>query len=441
MRRRAATIGAGIGPMRSLLTAAGLVLAISAAGAGAVAAKPRVPAVAKAARSQQASLSSALSKGMRSAGRHSGALVLDLSTGQTLFSAAANTPRLPASVEKLYTTSTALLKFGATKTLTTSIYGDGTFDNGKWTGTLYIKGGGDPTFGSAAFDHFAYGGGATMQRLAANLIRTTGIRSLQGRVIGDESYFDSLRGTPATGYGFSTDVEGSLSGLVYNRGLINQGRAYVLHPAQFAAQQFVSALQAAGVKVPAHTSTTAGRVPPGTGLITQVNSPAMATLIKLTNTPSDNFFAETLLKGIGARYGGAGTTAAGAAVVRSTLASRFGIHPRLNDGSGLSRSDFTTPRDIVTLLRQQQTNVPFVSSLAIAGETGTLVDEMKGTIAQGKCEGKTGTLHDAANLVGYCTAADGHTLAFAFLINSVGNPDASHLLEASMAVSVAKYNG
>jgi D-alanyl-D-alanine carboxypeptidase/D-alanyl-D-alanine-endopeptidase (penicillin-binding protein 4) len=428
MRRSAATIGAGIGP--SFLAALGLMLA--ALGFGAAAAPAKTP---------QATLSSTLSTAMRHAGRSSGAMVVDLDSGQTLFSAAANTPRLPASVEKLYTTSTALLKFGANTTLTTSVYGDGTFDNGEWTGTLYIKGGGDPTFGSAAFDHFAYGGGATMQRLVANLIRTTGIRSMQGRVIGDESYFDSLRGTPATGYGFSTDVEGSLSGLVYNRGLINQGREYVLHPAQFAAQQFVSALKAAGVKVPAHTPTTAGRVPPGTGVITKVNSPAMATLIKLTNTPSDNFFAETLLKGIGARFGGAGTTAAGATVVRSTLASRFGIHPRLNDGSGLSRSDFTTPRDIVTLLRQQQTNAPFVASLAIAGETGTLQDEMKGTIAQGKCEGKTGTLHDAANLVGYCTAADGHTLAFAFLMNSVGNTDASHLLEASMAVSVAKYNG
>ena len=31
--------------------------------------------------------------------------------------------------------------------------------------------------------------------------------------MGDESYFDSLRGTPATGYGFSPYVEGPLSAL------------------------------------------------------------------------------------------------------------------------------------------------------------------------------------------------------------------------------------
>ena len=44
-----------------------------------------------------------------------------------------------------------------------------------------------------------------------------------------------------------------------------------------------------------------------------VHSPKISYLVKLTNTPSDNFFAEMLLKGLGASFGGAGTTAAGAA--------------------------------------------------------------------------------------------------------------------------------
>jgi D-alanyl-D-alanine carboxypeptidase/D-alanyl-D-alanine-endopeptidase (penicillin-binding protein 4) len=413
----------------------GLMLAILGATPAAAAASS-----ARAARSPQAALASTLASRLRHGGGQSGAYVVDLDTGKSLFSNAPDIGRLPASVEKLYTTSTALLDFGPTTTFKTSVYGAGTLNGGDWTGTLYLKGGGDPTFGSAAFDHFAYGGGATMQRLVANLIRANGITSIQGRVLGDESYFDSLRGTPATGFGFSTDVEGSLSALVYNRGLINQGSAYVLHPAQFAAQQFVAALRATGVKV-AHTRTSAGQTPIGTGLLAEVNSPQIATLIRLTNTPSDNFFAETLLKDIGAKFGGVGTTAAGASVVRAVLAGKFGIHPRLNDGSGLSRSDFTTPRQVVTLLSRMATNSQFVSSLAVAGETGTLRHEMNGTVAQGRCEGKTGTLTDAANLVGYCTARDGHTLAFAFLMNSVGNTDASHQLEASMAVSLARYNG
>ncbi len=397
---------------------------------------------AKTARSAQPALSSTLSQRIRQGGGAGGAYVVDLNTGQSLFAKAPDVGRLPASVEKLYTTSTALLRYGPNGTLSTSLFGQGTVDShGRWRGTLYLKGGGDPTFGSAAFDHFAYAGGATIQRLVANLVRSTGITSVQGRVIGDESYFDSLRGTPASGFGFSTDVEGSLSALAFNRGLINQGTAYVLHPAVFAAQQLVSALMAAHVKVAAHIPIGAGRTPAGARRLTLVHSPRIATLIKLTNTPSDNFFAETLLKGIGARFGGAGTTAAGTSVVRSELAGEFGIESRLNDGSGLSRFDSTTPRQVVTLLRKMATNRSFVASLSVAGETGTLQDEMKGTIAQGRCYGKTGTLHDVANLAGYCQAEDGHTLAFAFLMNAVSNPDAAHQVEANMAVSLARYDG
>ena len=54
--------------------------------------------------------------------------------------------------------------------------------------------------------------------------------------------------------------------------------------------------------------------------------------------PSDNFFAETLVKDLGALYGGAGTTAAGAAVVRATIGSLLGIHPRRRRRLGPLRS-------------------------------------------------------------------------------------------------------
>ena len=43
----------------------------------------------------------------------------------------------------------------------------------------------------------------------------------------------------------------------------------------------------------------------------------MRDLIRLTNVPSDNFLAETLVKDLGAAFGGAGTTAAGVGVVKT----------------------------------------------------------------------------------------------------------------------------
>jgi D-alanyl-D-alanine carboxypeptidase/D-alanyl-D-alanine-endopeptidase (penicillin-binding protein 4) len=387
------------------------------------------------------SLDGSLNLGMRQAGSYSGAYVLDLNTGQTLYARSANTGRLPASVEKLYTTTTALTRFGPNATLTTSILGNGTMDGGTFVGTLYLRGGGDPTFGSAAFDHAAYGTGASIQQLVANLVRATGIRSLQGNVVADESYFDSVRGTPATGNEPNTEVEGQLSALAFNAGWTSASEVgLVAHPALTAGQQLVAALTAAGVRVPKSTRITAGRTPAGAAPLASVHSPSIATLIALTNSPSDNFFAEMLLKDIGARFGGGGTTADGAAVVRAQVAQSFGIQPRLDDGSGLSRYDRTTPVQVVTLLKDEAADTQFTNSLAVAGETGTLQDEMRGTYAQGRCRGKTGTLHDASNLVGYCTSRDGHTLAFALLMNGI-YPNYAHPIQDRMAVAVAKYGG
>ena len=420
--------------MRGLLVTLGAIAVLLAVGAGTAAAQSSAQPPASQA------LRKALNNGMKLEGRYSGAYVFDLTTGQALYASAPTVPRLPASVEKVYTTSTALLLFGPSATFTTSILGTGYQGGaGRWVGTLYLRGGGDPTFGSAGFDYSWYRGGATVQRLVTNLISAINLTGLRGRVLGDASYFDSLPGTSESGYRFDPDMEGSLSGLSFNRDLIGAGG--VGNPGAFAAQQLLSALRAHHLGVGRHAAFGSGTTPSGARLLATINSPSVARLIALTNTPSDNFFAETLLKDLGARFGGAGTSAAGAAVVRSLLASRFRVHPTLVDGSGLSRADATTPTDVVTVLSQMISNPSFRASLAIAGRTGTLVDEMRGTAAQGKCRGKTGTLHDVANLAGFCVAADGHTVAFAFLANALGNPALGHKIEANMAVAIAKYNG
>jgi D-alanyl-D-alanine carboxypeptidase/D-alanyl-D-alanine-endopeptidase (penicillin-binding protein 4) len=97
---------------------------------------------------------------------------------------------------------------------------------------------------------------------------------------------------------------------------------------------------------------------------------------------------------------------------------------------------------VVTLLEQMYSNPYLFNSLAISGRTGTLQDETRGTAAFGACHAKTGTLHDVANLAGYCQARDGHELAFAFLANRVGSPDYAHRVEANaMAAALARYNG
>src|SRR6185312_16324876 len=173
------------------------------------------------------------------------AVVVDLTANRTLYSKNANTRRLPASVEKLYTTTTVLERFGPNATLRTSLLGRGTQTGGTFTGTLYLRGGGDPTFGSSAFDQANYGTGATIQQLVSTLQTATGITALDGNVVADETLFDSDRGTAATGNHPSIDTEGELSALAFNRGWANSiGTVYFKHPAVQAGQQLVSALKA-----------------------------------------------------------------------------------------------------------------------------------------------------------------------------------------------------
>ncbi len=400
------------------------------------------PGIARAAGSAQHTLATTLAGLSARSGGSNGVLVRDLTIGRTLYSLAPNTPRLPASVEKIYTTSTALLRMGAHARLQTQLYGVGRLDShGIFHGTLYLRGGGDPTFGSASFDRYAYGTGATIEQLVANL-RTAGIKAVRGTVVGDETYFDADRGTSATGDALSSYIEGELSGLAYDRGFTDQTEAaFQADPALFAAQQLVYALRADGVAVPRGTTLAIGRTPRGAVALASVSSPSLASLIELTNSPSDNFLAEMLLKGLGARYGAGGTTSAGAAVVRAQVAGNFGLHPAIVDGSGLSRADRTSPRDVVTALTDLAGNSYFTGSLAIGGVRGTMQAGLAGTAASGRCRGKTGSLHDVADLVGYCTAQDHHELVFAFMMNGLSDPDYGHSLEDEMAVAVARYSG
>ena len=109
-----------------------------------------------------ARLQRTMARAMAPLGGHSGAEVVDLANGQVLYSDSPTTPRNPASVEKLYTLSTVLGRFGLDGTLRTSVYADGTVEpGGVFDGDIYLVGGGDPTFGDQHFINQWYGGAGT----------------------------------------------------------------------------------------------------------------------------------------------------------------------------------------------------------------------------------------------------------------------------------------
>jgi len=372
---------------------------------------------ATAATASAASLDRAVARELGRAGGANGGYVLDTTTGRVLASVRADARRVPASVEKLYTTSTALLRFGADGTLDTTVLGDGSLDDdGTWRGDLWLRGSGDPTFGSQRFIDRSYGVGTSVEQLA-EAIADAGVTRVVGRVYGDESRFDLRRGGPSTNWSYDVWLGGPLSALLYNRGLAKEnGSALQKTPALFDAQQLTAALKRAGVRVARKASS--GAAPRAAQELASVSSPPISTLARLTLVDSDNLYAEQLLKTLGAQFGSAGSTTAGAAVVRQTL-KRFKIAPRIADGSGLSRANATTPRQVVTLLDGMRDEAALRAGMPVAGRSGTLAKRMRGTAAQDRCQAKTGTLSNVSALAGYCRTANNHVLAFAFLSNGV----------------------
>ena len=397
-------------------------------------------ALAPAGASADTALEQLLAKSMSAAGAHSGAYVVNLSRGETVFRWNQNRSRILASNTKLFTTAAALARFGSEGTLGTEVYGEGELVDGVWRGDLYLRGGGDPTFGTKRFVRRSYGTGATVEQLAG-LIEEAGIERISGRVYGDESRFDSLRGGPESGFATSIWV-GPLSGLAFNRGLGDErGRSFQANPPAFAAAQLDSALERRGVTV--RLRPRAGATPAELDVLASVDSPPMSRLIELTNVPSDNFFAETLLKDLALQARGRGTTAAGARLAAG-FARRLGSRARLVDGSGLSRGNRASPRQVVRLLAkmlevdQAEYGDAFADSLPIAGSEGTLADRMERGPAHRRCVAKTGTLSNVSALSGICEATSGDTYAFSILMNYVYPTGARQLQDAMLQAIAAQ---
>jgi D-alanyl-D-alanine carboxypeptidase/D-alanyl-D-alanine-endopeptidase (penicillin-binding protein 4) len=381
-------------------------------------------------------LRASLTRTLGKAGPDSGALVYDLTAKQTLFALRPNVGRPPASVEKLYTTVALLSKLGPNARLKTTVVGQGHLGpGGVWHGNLYLVGGGDPTLGDGAFNRaWEQGYGPTANDLVQQLVHA-GIKRVTGWVIGDAALFDDLRGGPATAYGPDVpDFGGQLAALTYDHGSTFKK----LGPGAFAAKELVLTMH--GAHIGARPLNRTLPAPADTVPLASVESPPLSVMLKLMDVPSDDFFAEMLTKQLGVQFGGGGSIKAGAGVISQVINS-LGLHPTIVDGSGLSRSNVSSPGQIVALLRAMW-NTPMgralQTSLPVVGVNGTVQGIAAHTAAQGQCVAKTGTLNYVTNLAGYCTARNHHELAFALMIDGPGNWTAIQLLDR-LVPAIARY--
>ena len=372
----------------------------------------------------ESTLTDKISREMAQAPAASGAYVRDMNSGAELSALRENAVRIPASVEKIFTTSAALLRLGPSATLRTLavIAPDAVVEpGGRLRGDLVLVGGGDPFFGDASAAQLA------------KAIRASGIRRIDGSVVGDESAFDVQRSSCCAGY--DPDLGGVLSALAYDRGIF-RGRARI-DADTFAAGRFAAQLKAA--RVTATRRSRAGVAPEGFRTLAFVESFSIGEMARYINVPSNNFASEMLFRELGARYRDEGTLATGADVLRDTL-DDFGVRPKIVDGSGLSRSNRATPRQVVRLLERmhnQDIARTFRDSLAVTGVTGTVKARMRGTAAAGRCDVKTGTLRLVSALAGYCRTADGRDIGFALMFNKAYVP-AAKAREDRIVVNIAR---
>ncbi|MGZ4293056.1 MAG: D-alanyl-D-alanine carboxypeptidase/D-alanyl-D-alanine-endopeptidase [Solirubrobacteraceae bacterium] len=381
-------------------------------------------------------LQTALTKAMSHAGPQTGALVFDLDAQSELFGLRPTVKRPPASVEKLWTTAALMVKLGPNARLHTTVLGTGSLRHGVWHGNLYLRGGGDPTFGDPTFNHvWDFGYGPTANQLTEQLIKR-GITRVSGQIFADETLFDRRRGGLMTNYQPDVpDFGGQLSALTYDHGSV------VPHysPAVFAARQLALTMRGSHIAVKA--SRRAHSTPDDARVLATVSSPPIAVMTRLMDVPSDDLFAELFAKQLGLLFGRGGSISAGAQVIARAMADTYGLHPKIQDGSGLSRDDRSSPLEVVDLLREvwgTRVGRELVASLPTVGKEGTVRGYGLRSPAVGNCVAKTGTLNYVTNLAGYCHSRGGHTLAFALFIDGPDNGTAA-TLESGMIGSIARY--
>jgi len=235
----------------------------------------------------------------------------------------------------------------------------------------------------------------------------------------------------------------------------------VVNPTIFYAQSLKSELSARGIAISgpavdfddvaaefastAHT-TEHGEGAPTSTMVAKTESPPLRDMATVLMKVSQNLYAETLLKAVGAVQGGLGTTEGGRITVRKTL-SDWGITSDsyvMYDGSGLSRYNYITPGTVVDVLlhlyKDSRHRDAFLSTLPIAGKDGTIATRMRGTRAEGNAIAKTGSISNARSLSGFVKTRDGETIVFSILANDFVIPSSTITRMADLAVeSLANF--
>jgi D-alanyl-D-alanine carboxypeptidase/D-alanyl-D-alanine-endopeptidase (penicillin-binding protein 4) len=437
-----------------------------------------------------------------------GVEVKSLETGRVLYTLNARKLMMPASNMKIVTLAAAAETLGWDYRFTTTLETDDAIDGGALKGNLIVRGGGDPTINSrggrarAVFDEWAAAlKAAGVTRINGNIVADAS--AFDGRGLGQGWSWDYLEAgyaapssalefnenvatltvrpggkpgdaaqlelPPSTGLGLVhhlvTGEAGTATTIGFERvpdsnyldvtGSIAADatpatrEVAVANPALYFAHSLTLALIERGIPVrgiPVVLQRSTLLAPLPRTAIVESPSPPLREIATTMMKVSQNLYAETLLKAVGAAGGATGTANAGRAAAQKVFEA-WGIPPGSYvqaDGSGLSRYDFVTAGMITSLLERMYKDPrhhdAFVATLPIAGKDGTISTRMKNTRAEANAMAKTGSIANVRALSGYVSTRDGETLVFSILANSFTIPAATVNWIADLAVeTLANY--
>ncbi len=336
-------------------------------------------------------------------------------------------PRRPASTMKVITASAALVAFGPDFRFTTGLYAPSTPIPGgaRLSSTLYLKGGGDPMLATPGYISKYLAGRGTNITGLARALRAGGFTSITGKIVVDESRFDSQRRVASWPARYVIECR-PLSAVNVNQGYLRDTRTlYAVRPPLAAGAKLRAAFKRVGIT---HTGkVVTGRTPAGAALVGSVTSPPLRTITHVMLPESDNYIAETLAKNTGAAVLGRGSTAAGTQAARTLLAAQIGPRNILVDGSGLDRGNRVTPKAMVRVLTAANANPVWgsalIDSLAHGGE-GTLERRFLAPSLRNRVHAKTGYIAGTSTITGVVDSRNGVRYAFALYMNDNAITDA-----------------
>lgn len=320
-----------------------------------------------------------------------GMMVYDLDADSVLYSHNARQLLRPASTMKLVTAIAAIDRLGGNYQFKTELCYTGEVSDRTLNGNIYCVGGFDPRFNSDDMRAFV------------EAVHRMGVDTIRGNIYADKSMKDSDQ----YGAGWCWDDKNP----VLSPLLISKKDTFV--------ERFVRNLVEDSIVVEA--SVGEGMRPDDAYCICRRFHTVDQILMRMMKN-SDNLYAESMFYQLAASTGVKRASAKNARSVIERLIAKVGLNPKryeIADGSGLSLYNYVSAELEVRLLRYafQNSNiyVHLHPSLPIAGEDGTLKKRMKGAFTAGNVYAKTGTVQGVSSLAGYCTAANGHRLAFSII--------------------------